>query len=158
MPVPATRGNTPLANPTAVAAGYDPERLDPTIRKYFGELDRNLNMIKSLGTRVTAAVDQIVEGDAAALGSPGETAEALTNWYDRLTRAGLNGVKALDQLTRLRSFLAGGPDSRPDLSHRGEHDLRSMLEDTVAKLGLRLVPIIDVTPTGGDTHVVSAPG
>jgi hypothetical protein len=48
-------------------------------------------------------------------------------------------VKALDELTRLRSFVAGGPDSRPDLTVRSEIELRAILIQGVQAFGLRVV-------------------
>lgn len=117
-------------------AGYIPETLDPTLRTYLGACERAVTLAESLGPRVKATLDRV----ASAPEEPAfEEAEMLTILYDRLSKAGLNLVKAVDELSRLRSFLAGGPDSRPDLSSRGEQELRTLLLETCEKLGFDLV-------------------
>ena len=128
-------------------AGYAPEVLDRLLQQHLERVGRELQTIETLGTRVHAAVaalqdGQVVLGD----GTPGGAVELLTNWYERMARAGRQVVQGLDELTRLRSFLAGGPDSRPDLGQRGEHELMQFLTNAVDKLGLKLVPTLDVTP------------
>jgi hypothetical protein len=141
MPVPQRAS----ASPAVVAMGYQPEELDALLHRYLTQAEQFLKMGQSLTAQTENALKVIASADDPGWKTPAEAGEALTNWLDRLARAGANVVKALDQLSRLRSFLAGGPDSRPDLSSRGEQDLRRMLEETLSRMGHRMVPI-DVTP------------
>ena len=109
-----------------------------------------MRLLEVMGPKLAAILDSVAALPAGpdALGD----AESLTLLYDRMTKAGLSIVRALDELSRLRSFLAGGPDSRPDLSHRGEHELRQLLLDACDKMGLDLVPRGQVVLQELDRH------
>lgn len=113
-------------------AGYPPEELDKALRKYVAVAEQNMRQVESLGPRVEEALKALegAEGEDAL-----DTANKMTILYDRMTKAGLNVVKAIDELTRLRSFLAGGPDSRPDLTVRSEIELRAMILTAVKSMG-----------------------
>lgn len=118
-------------------AGYDAKQLDPTLLGFIAACERACNLTDTLGPRVEATIRRVA---SAPEGLAFEEAELLTVMYDRIAKAALNAVRAVDELSRLRSFLAGGPDSRPDLSHRGEQELRAILLDACDKLGFDLVP------------------
>ena len=115
-------------------AGYEPGKLDGSIRKYLAVCERTIRHAESLGTQVSAYLKRLA---GAPAGNDGAMADAnqATILLERLTKAGLNMVKATDELTRLRSFLAGGPDSRPDLTIRGEIELRGIILAAVRDMG-----------------------
>jgi hypothetical protein len=122
----------PAALSPSLPAGYAPEDLDKSLRKYISVCEANIRHAASLSKRV--------EGSLAALETvkvedPVAHANTLTTMYDRMIKAGMNAVKAIDELSRLRSFLAGGPDSRPDLTIKGEVELRHMIVSAVKQMG-----------------------
>lgn len=111
--------------------GYDAAHLAASIRRYVGVAEKNLATLEQLEPKMVAAIRAVVDAPA---GAALEDAEAVTAIYDRLVKAGLNLVKATDELSRLQSFLSGGPDSRPDLSSLSEIELRAIVRDAVKKL------------------------
>lgn len=126
--------------PKALVA-FDPAELNRSVRRYIGVAEKNIAAMESLGDQIVPILDKVkplLEKSAAA--DALDDAERVTIVYDRLVKAGLNLVKAVDELHRLESFMSGGPDSRPDLTALGEIELRKMLIDTAEKLGLKIVP------------------
>jgi len=116
---------------------YDPTDLDRSIRRYVGVAERNIAAMETLGGQITPLLEvlkPVLDGTAAPAAL--ETIERVTVIYDRLVKAGLNLTKATDELSRLRSFLSGGPDSRPDLTAASEIELRAILVAAVKKLGI----------------------
>jgi len=107
--------------------GYDAAALDKSVRRYVSIAERNLAVLEDLG----APLGEKVKAEVANL-----DAESASIIYDRLVKAGLNLVKATDELSRLRSFLSGGPDSRPDLSSMSEIELRAVVLAAVQSLGI----------------------
>lgn len=134
-PVRADRTLVPAPS-TLSPAGYAPDSLDETLRSYLAAGEKSIQVARALGAKVEEAVNTLV---AEMTGTPEEQAELLTKLHERLTKACLNLVKSTDELSRLRSFLAGGPDSRPDLSLQGEVELRVMLVAAVQQLGWRVM-------------------
>jgi hypothetical protein len=128
-------------------AGYEPTTLDATLRSHVAACEKAIRIAESLGVKVEEAVTQIVT--AQLEGSPAEKAALLSQLHERLSKATLNLVKSTDELSRLRSFLAGGPDSRPDLAARGERELRVLLYRAILQLGWRVTDdkgqVIDAT-------------
>jgi hypothetical protein len=123
-------------SPISPPAGYEPDKLDTTIRSYVGACEKNIRTAESLGTKVEAAITALINLPATtAPDAIVAEANMLTKLHERMTKASLNLVKSTDELTRLRSFLAGGPDSRPDLTVRGEIELRGLLLVAVKQLG-----------------------
>ncbi len=118
--VPALRSGGPVV-------AYDPADLDKQLAKYLSVAEKNLALLESMGTPLA---------DKVRTETTGLDVEAVSIIYDRLVKAGLNLTKALDELSRLRSFLAGGPDTRPDLSSMGEIELRGVLLMGIKALGL----------------------
>jgi len=132
-----TRGNAaPAQSSPLTPAGYESTQLDESLRAYVATCERSIRTAESLGKKVEEAVTTLVE---QIQGSPEEKAELLTKFHERLSKANLNLVKSTDELTRLRSFLAGGPDSRPDLTVKGEIELRAILFAAVKSQGFRIV-------------------
>lgn len=122
--------------PATPPAGYEPAALDDTIRSYVAAVEKSIRTADALSKRVEEAVTDLIK---QITGTPEEKAELLTKLHERMSKAALNLVKSTDELTRLRSFLAGGPDSRPDLTVRGEVELRSLLLVAVQQLGWRVM-------------------
>lgn len=132
-----TRGSTAAAHSPTPPAGYDASELDSSIKKYLVVCERTIRHAEHIGKQVSTYLERL---DSAPAGPDGTMADAsqATTLLERLTKAGLNLVKATDELSRLRSFLAGGPDSRPDLSGSGEAELRKMLLVAVLALGWKV--------------------
>jgi len=119
-----------LAHRGGPVVGYDPVALDEQIKRYIGIAERNSKIVEEIGP---VLADKI-RAETASL-----DAESTSIIYDRLVKADLNLVKATDELSRLRSFLAGGPDTRPDLSSLGENELTGMFVAMVRALGVTKV-------------------
>lgn len=119
MALPALRGGPVVA--------YDPVDLDKQLKRYLGIAERNAQIVEELGPKLA---------EKARIEADGLDLESTSIVYDRLVKADLNLVKALDELSRLRSFLSGGPDTRPDLSSMGEIELRGVLLMGIKALGL----------------------
>lgn len=117
--------------------GYDPRGLDGGLAVFVEEAARCIETVKNLSTVLESALQTLRSLPVLTL----DDANRVMQIYERQTKAALTLVKALDELTRLRSFLAGGPDSRPDLTVRGELQLRTIVLDAVKALGMKCVPI-----------------
>ena len=124
-------------------AGYEAKSLDPQLRTYLAVCEKSVRIAESLAKKAGEAVEalnaQPLVGGAMTL----QEADDLTRLHERLTKANLNLVKSVDELSRLRSFLAGGPDSRPELGMKSEIELRALVIAMAPKLGFRLSPVID---------------
>lgn len=124
-----------LAHRGGPVVGFDPVALDEQIRRYVGIAERNASIVEELGP----VLAEKIRAETATL-----DAESTSIIYDRLVKADLNLVKATDELSRLRSFLSGGPDTRPDLSSLGENELTQLFVGAVRALGVAKVQqIID---------------
>lgn len=117
--------------------GYEATALDPSVKKTLEAVNTSLSSVESLKSSLERALENLANS------APGESAideaNRVTVIYERLTKATLNLVKAVDEFTRLRSFLDGGPDSRPDLTSRGELELRVIVLKAVQQLGWKVV-------------------
>lgn len=121
MGVPAHRGGP--------VVGFDPAALSAQVTRYVGIAEKNIALLEKMGTPLADLVK--AEMEAKSL-----DAESTSIIWDRLVKAGLNLVKATDELSRLTSFLSGGPDTRPDLSSLSEVDLRGILVVAIKALGV----------------------
>lgn len=113
-------------------AGYAPSELDSTIQKYIAVAEQNIRHTDALGKKIKEALKAL---DGATGTDAFDTANKVTILWERLAKTGMALTKATDELTRLRSFLAGGPDSRPDLTVSGELQLRGIVLKAVKLLG-----------------------
>ena len=118
-------------------AGYEPETLDATIQTYIQACEASTRAAKAIGVEVEKAVTALLAEVHDR--TPEEQADLVTKLHDRLAKANLNLVKSTDELTRLRSFLAGGPDQRTDMTVKGEIELTAMLLTAVRAHGWRVV-------------------
>lgn len=138
MPRPQTAIAPRITGPAAAAplqVGYEAKALDTAIGKLKAKVETNLRLCEALTPRVEAALAAL-ENFTVVAGTEVEHAGQITVLYDRMTKAALNLVKALDEMSRLRSFVAGGPDTRPDLSSASEVELRAMLLVGIKALGI----------------------
>jgi hypothetical protein len=116
---------------------YDPAELDRSIRRYVGVAERNIAAMEEIGKQIEPLLELLKgAGLGTAPGTLLNDVERLTIVYDRLVKSGLNLTKATDELSRLRSFLSGGPDSRPDLTSASEIELRAIVVSAVRALGI----------------------
>ena len=118
----------------SVPAGYDPDALDNGLTVLVREADRAVRHVEVLSAHLERVLASVQVPSAPTLKEAGE----LSTIHERQTKAALNLVKCLDELTRLRSFLAGGPDSRPDLTVRGELELKAIVLQAVESLGWKV--------------------
>lgn len=128
-----------------VEAGIVPELLDKIIgsaRDRLEEVVGDIGVIRTtlhpqlteLGERLTAMLA------AGTLDEAGITTRVsrLVDWLEKYGRTSLTLTKVLDEVARLRSFVAGGADSRPDLSSLSDVELariirsQRVLADTIA--------------------------
>ena len=111
--------------------------MDPILAKHISACEVSIHGVNSLKTILEQAIANL------QLAAPGtdsvQEAERVAAIFEKVSRASLNLVKATDELTRLRSFLDGGPDSRPDLTSRGELELRVIVLKAVQQLGWKIV-------------------
>lgn len=69
-----------------------------------------------------------------------DVARDLVVWVEKLSRAFAALTKTVDEAARLREFLTGGPDSRPDLTNASDSELlESVIEVVLAR---KLMPRI----------------
>lgn len=126
---------------------YDPAALEQNVRRYVAVAERNLAALDAAGKDIQPLLDRLKPVlDAGQPGTVFDDLERFTIVYDRLAKAGLNLVKAIDELSRLQSFLSGGPDSRPDLTGASEIELRAILVKGVRALGIQNVQELFAPP------------
>ena len=131
-------------------AGYEPENLDAALAKHIKAVENTVFQAEGLGKQVESALANM----KAALGTENALREAdrVVAIFERLAKSCLYFVKCTDELTRLRSFLAGGPDSRPDLSSKCEADLVKEVLAAVKAMGWQVT-----IPSSGKLIPVEAP-
>jgi hypothetical protein len=118
---------------------YEPDALDRQIRTYVAVCERSAVIAEHLAKKAEAAMEAVAKRPLRGGAKTMAEAKELTQLHERLSKANLNLVKAMDELSRLRSFLAGGPDSRPELTHKSEVELRALVLEIAPRLGFRLV-------------------
>lgn len=143
-PERAVAGKSPTA--LAHSAGYEADVLDPILDSQIAVCAKTVRQAELLGKKVEEALRKLdevaLQGGANAL----QDANAVTMLFERMSKAGLNVVKAVDELSRLRSFMAGGPDSRPELTGKSEIELRALIVGLLPQLGLKVVDISTENP------------
>lgn len=125
------------SKPAGPLVAYDPAELDKSIQRYVRVAERNISALEEIGGQITPLLERVkpllekIGADEVL-----DHTERITIVYDRQVKASMNLTKAIDELARLRSFLSGGPDSRPDLSAASEIELRAILVKSIQALGL----------------------
>jgi hypothetical protein len=115
-------------------AGFQPEALDPVIA---GAIDR-LTKVVSDFERVRGALEPHLDEMRRRLveqltgGSVTDpqlliVVEQLVGHLEKYARIALSLTKVTDEAARLRSFVAGGADQRPDLSSLSDAELSEVV-------------------------------
>lgn len=94
------------------------EKLEPLVSDFAGRLGERLHAAEMDGAEV------------------GDTTRELVTLLGKLSATIANLVNAVDRAARLRSFLCGGPDSRPDLGRMSDAELVRVIVDVVKARGL----------------------
>ena len=122
-----------------VDAGFAPEALDPALEAARARLTAVVVDVERIRGGLEPQLDLIRQRLERALQDPGGiTDEVLSaninrqlGWLETYARASLTFTKVVDEVARLRSFLAGGADSRPDLSSLSDVELRKVIKNAV---------------------------
>lgn len=120
--------------------GFVPTYLDESIHAYIQSCESTVKTVTAISRHLEEAVDNL-RGRLAADDTPQalRVAESVSSIFERVARGAMNIVRAADELSRLRSFASGGPDSRPDLTARSEVELRVMLFKAVQQIGCSII-------------------
>lgn len=150
-PAPGVSGRAVSANaasaPAHSTSGLAPGALDTPLAGYVEYAARMIATSKAIEKRTAETLRRLDEAP------PGEDlldeADTLVGLHLKAAQASTGLVKAVDGLARLQSFMAGGPDSRPDLSSKSEGALLELLVTKLDAMGYEVVPKAqDVTPKG----------
>lgn len=131
-------------------AGYAPDRLDPVVQTLVKNaedgadlLQRYTPMLDALMGELQVHVKRLIDPDTVRsapdgtmieppnLGEILKIATQVSMIMERLNKMTMNAVKAKDDASRLRSFLAGDQD-RGDLDHLSENQLRKLVSDAAS--------------------------
>lgn len=131
----------PLTKQSGV--GYVPAYLDKSIADYIASCEQNVSVILRLSDQLQASLHRLdgflASQQDADKNEALKTASMLASIFERVARGSSALVRSADELSRLRSFASGGPDSRPDLTVRSEIELRAMLFHAVKGIGCSIV-------------------
>lgn len=124
-----------------VDAGFAPEALDPALEAARARMTSVIVDVERIRAGLEPCLDKLrsaLEARLAAgtLEGPELAAEAdrQISWLERYAKVAGTFVKIVDETARLRSFLAGGADSRPDLSSLSDMELRKAIKNAQAKV------------------------
>lgn len=130
-----------MAERVIVDAGYGPEKLDPTITSALDRLAKCVSDVERIRGAIEPQLNLVRERLDAQLVAGGlpdsqvmSQAERLIDWLEKYARVAPHFTKIVDEATRLRSFLAGGSDSRPDLSSLSDSDLAKIVRSAASGL------------------------
>ena len=114
-----------------------PEALDPAISQAVECLVscvKDIVFIREVLSPLLGQVQQRAASQAAS-GLPDPTLYSLVDqlvaWSERYARTAVNLTRVTDDASRLREFLSGGADSRPDLSSLSDAQLIEMIRSKV---------------------------
>jgi len=122
------------AEKNSADCGFEPEKLDPAISgaidrltKVVGDVERVRGALEphldELRKRLTEQLAQGTVLDPLLM----QRAEGLIDFLEKYARVSLNLTKVVDEAARLRSFVAGGADQRPDLSSLSDAELSEIV-------------------------------
>jgi hypothetical protein len=124
---------------TGADAGFEATALDPAITGAIDRLTKTVADVERIRGGLEPLLDKVREDIEARLVAgtlAGPTlladAERLIEWLDRYAKTTLNLAKLTDETARLRSFVAGGADSRPDLSSMSDSQLAEFVRSGLA--------------------------
>lgn len=163
-----TEGTTGSPGRGDVVLGLRPrplpsETIEATLAEQVDLCKSTIEYAQKIGKRLEIAL--LALGDDS-----GPSLIESVELYERMSKAATNFVRALDDLARLRSFMDGGPDSRPDLSKKGEQDLAQLVLKSIVQLGWRVVdgvgtpvvvqpiPVLPALPSPSVAPVISKIG
>jgi hypothetical protein len=129
-----------MAEPIKADVGFIPEALDPAITAARDRLTKVIADVERIRGTLEPQLDAIRQRLTTQLTSetPDATvmanADRLIEWLEKYARVALNFTKVVDEAARLRSFIAGGSDSRPDLGTLSDADLMKRISAVKAKV------------------------
>lgn len=122
-----------------VSAGFDAEALDPAITAAIDRLTKSIADIEKVRAPASAFLDaarkraeELLEAGASTPEIM-VTANQLVEWLERYARVALSLTKVTDEAARLRSFVAGGADSRPDVGSLSDAEISVLLTKIAAE-------------------------
>lgn len=124
---------------TGASVAFEPEALDPAIVGAIDRLTKTVADVERIRGGIEPLLDKVREGLIADLAAGtmvgpllrAET-ERLIEWLDKYAKTALNLAKLTDETARLRSFVAGGADSRPDLASLSDSQLAEIVNTAAA--------------------------
>lgn len=120
------------------SVGFEAEVLDPVIAAALDRLTKAVKDVETVRGTLEPHLAMLQERLVAQLAAGNiadatllAQAERLIEWLGSYAKTALTLGKLVDETSRLRSFAAGGADSRPDLSGMSEADLAKIVRDAV---------------------------
>lgn len=129
-----------MAESVKADVGFAPEALDPALEAARDRLTKVIADVERVRGTLEPQLDAIRSRLTAQLTSetPDATlmanAERLIEWLEKYARVALNFTKVVDEAARLRSFIAGGADSRPDIASLSDVDLLKKIAEVRGKV------------------------
>jgi len=119
-----------MAEKLRTDAGYEAEKLDPAIAasidrltKVVADVERIRGGLEPLLDAVRERVVLMLAGGALDDARLQATADRLISWMEKYAKAAGTLAKVVDETSRLRSFISGGADTRPDLATLSDAEL-----------------------------------
>jgi len=127
-----------LSGPLAAFAGYQPEKLDPLVEPLvsgalgaIGVLNQTIPVLEIATAQLCEELQQHARPDVLVLLQRSETVAKIA---EKTGKVGHQLIDAVDKLSRLRSFLSGGPDQRVEsVEHLSDQELMRVLLAAVGK-------------------------
>ena len=121
-------------------AGFQPEALDETLSAARDRLAKVVADVEKVRSAVEPQLDILKSRLAKALEDPTALSDEALNagvnrqlaWLETYAKVAITFTKVVDEVARLRNFLAGGSDSRPDLSSLSSTDLLKVIKTAAA--------------------------
>lgn len=158
----ATRGTAPTEVPVKSVAkrpptDLSPQAFDAPIARSTGALTQAIDVWDRLHPLVLRALEalspevQVGYDDTARElkytlrkdGKPAtreawlrEVTHDVVVWTEKIAKALSTLTKSVDECVRLREFITGGPESRPDLANASDQELLDALVDAAIERGL----------------------
>ncbi len=139
--LPVKRGAltpTQVLGPLATFAGYEPEKLDPLVEPLIegaagalSVLGETIPVLKLAAEQLRKELEEHPETNAKTLCARSETVAKIA---EKAAKASGQLVDAVDKLSRLRSFLSGGPDTRVEnVEHMSDQELMRVVLAAIGK-------------------------
>jgi hypothetical protein len=127
-----------MADPKSVDAGFDATALDPAIAAARDRLSKVIADVERIRGTIEPHLEEVRRRFEALLAQPDLATvdlvmqtERLVDWLERYAKVAMAFTKITDDATRLRSFVAGGADSRPDLASLSDSELANLLKKVI---------------------------